>query len=396
MRGGGSVSAEAARGCEDRPAWAGSAGASGSARSWTYLGYGPVGFAFRAEAACSATGLLADVGCSKASRGKMFAHGQVLRGMGCAAAPNRDDSLQSDVPCALGPLVAGARLAAGDVVVIAPLVTREAGPASDAPIDVLYEDEFVLAVDKPAGILVHGDGSDAETLTARVQGYLQRAGSLAVPQALQRLDIETSGVVLFSKVEEFQPLFDALVAGEAGEGPTGPRALFADKPLRKTYLAIVDGAVPWETRACDAPIGRDRHDARRMRVSPTGQPSLTWARRLAVAPDGRHTLLQVELGTGRRHQIRVHLAHLGFPITGDPLYGVSANGVRRGALAASRARRQPGASLGSDLASWESSDLMLHATFEEFIHPLTGAPIRIEAPYPARFACFFPKKPRLR
>ncbi|MBS5477846.1 MAG: RluA family pseudouridine synthase, partial [Coriobacteriia bacterium] len=81
---------------------------------------------------------------------------------------------------------------------------------SGVPVSVLYEDEFVLAVDKPTGVLVHRDGSDAETLTARVQGYLRRLGSPAVPQALQRLDVETSGVVLFSKTEEFQPLFDAL------------------------------------------------------------------------------------------------------------------------------------------------------------------------------------------
>lgn len=407
---------------------------------WAYCGTSAAGFTFRVEgAACSAGELLATIGCSRASRGRMLARGQVVRvGAGGsdalrAAEPKRAQE-GTPGPGALrarrtngrlaaaaagrsgasagraGVLAASSRLAPGDVVAIAPQVTREAGPSSDAFVSVLYEDEFVLAVDKPAGVLVHGDGSDAETLTARVQGYLRRKGSAVVPQALQRLDVETSGVVLFSKVEEFQPLFDALVAGEsvggaeAGASAGGPgraqqrgmrakpvvpggdrasvlagtvlgeasrvgagvdevRAALAAKPLRKTYLAIVRGAVPWEERVCAEPIGRDRHDARRMRVSPTGQPSLTLARCLAVGRDGRHTLLRVELGSGRRHQIRVHLAHLGFPIEGDELYG----GGRPGA---------PG--------------LLLHAACEEFIHPLTRAFVRIEAPYPQRFVTHFP------
>ena len=395
--------------------------ASGAERIWTYEGLELAGFAFRVERPCSAAELLAAIGCSKASRGRMFARGQVIlrrpsRCAGGGVGPAEALACGGGRPerhTADATLAAGSRLAAGDVVVIAPLITREAGPANDAPVSLLYEDEFVLAVDKPAGILVHGDGSDAETLTARVRGYLRRLGSSAVPQALQRLDVETSGVVLFSKTEEFQPLFDALVAGEAGEvsagspavgdagragspscdgwlasasgarkggrgtrredgasqkdcpaAERGPAALLLEKPLRKTYLAVVEGAVPWESHVCDAPIGRDRHDARRMRVSPTGQPSLTWARRLAVSPDGRHTLLQVELGTGRRHQIRVHLASLGFPIAGDALYG-------RGGAAAPR--RYPGAPRGR----------LGQAAREGLAHPPPGAP-HAPGPPPAR------------
>ena len=206
--------------------------------------------------------------------------------------------------------------------------------------------EFILAADKPQGLLVHGDGTGAETLTARVQGHLRRRGSLAVPQALQRLDVDTSGVVLFSKVEEFQGMLDTLVSGHADVSPAGRAGVC------KTYLAVVCGSFGSPTCDCAEPIGRDRHDARRMRVSQTGQPALTHVRRVAIDEGGRsgqggsgrgggsHALLAVTLGTGRRHQIRVHLAHLGHPIVNDPLYGTA-----------------------------ESPDgLMLHAYSESFIH----------------------------
>lgn len=270
-----------------------------------------------------------------------------------------------------------APLAAGDVFSLTPQVTHHAGPTSDAPVTVLYEDWFVLAAEKPQGLLVHGDGSDAETLTACVQGHLARQcapGAAPVAQALQRLDVQTSGIVLFSKLEEFQPLFDRLIAGA-----DGARA-------RKTYLALVAGAFPAGRLTLRDPIGRDRHDARRMRVSATGQAALTEVTRLGVfAPDGRgglepclsaddasrgrapapalgrYSLLEVTLGTGRRHQIRVHLAAHGFPIVNDPLYG--------------RLDRGPLASAG----------LMLHAWRESFVHPVTGEVVSIQTTWPQRF-----------
>lgn len=244
---------------------------------------------------------------------------------------------------------------------------REPGPTSDEPVRILYEDEFILAADKPQGLLVHGDGTGAETLTARVQGHLRRRGSLAVPQALQRLDVDTSGVVLFSKVEEFQGMFDALVSGHADVSPAGRAGVC------KTYLAVVCGSFGSPTRDCAEPIGRDRHDAHRMRVSQTGQPALTHVRRVAIDEGGRfvrggsgrggrsHTLLAVTLGTGRRHQIRVHLAHLGHPIVNDPLYGTV-----------------------------ESPDgLMLHAYSESFVHPITHEQVDIVAGWPERFGAWF-------
>ena len=207
---------------------------------------------------------------------------------------------------------------------------------------VIYEDEVLLACDKPAGVLVHGDGTGARTLTDAVAERLAAKGRAGVrPQAVQRLDVETTGLVLFSLDRASQPALDAQVAGH---------------DMRKRYLAVVSGRFPWAQRDVRAPIGRDRHDARRMRVCRLGQgkPAETRVRRLAVA--GGRSLLLVELGTGRRHQIRVHLASLGFPIAGDALYGGA---------------RSP-------------RGLLLHAWREELDHPVTGERLRLETAWPER------------
>ncbi len=226
-----------------------------------------------------------------------------------------------------------------------------AARAAEAPApDVLYQDSVLLAVNKPAGLLVHGDGTDADTLTSRVQDLLMAQGSTARAQAVQRLDVETTGVVLFSLTEEFQPALDALVAGHE---------------MRKRYLAVVQGRLP--AGPCDAagwlvldgPIARDRHDARRMRVGATGKPSLTRVRERSVRKG--LTLVEAELGSGRRHQIRVHLAHAGCPLLGDTLYG---------------GRRH-------------ADGLMLHAWREELVHPVTGERLVLEAPLPERFERLF-------
>ena len=220
------------------------------------------------------------------------------------------------------------------------------------PLQVLYEDDFIIAVEKPSGLLVHGDGTSADTLTGRVEDYLAEGEGVLSPQAVQRLDVETTGVVLFSKAVEFQGLFDTLVADHA--------------LMEKCYLAVVEGAYPKVHDRINAALARDRHDARRMRVCAPGQgqDALTYVERLAVSPDGGRSLLLVTLGTGRKHQIRVHLASRGFPVVGDMLYG------RRGA---------------------GQAPLMLHAWRESFKHPLTGEGVCIESSGYERFAAYVPQ-----
>lgn len=221
---------------------------------------------------------------------------------------------------------------------------------------VLYVSGTLLAVDKPAGIIVHGDGTGAPTLTGLMAERI-RGGSIpgVSPaqadelQALQRLDRDTSGIVLFSLCKRTQGTYDRLIA---------------ERSISKRYLAIACGKIPWDERSLTWPIGRDRHDARRMRVSKTGKAAHTHAAALdRRRVDGRWlTLLDVQLHTGRKHQIRVHLAHAGFPLLGDALYGAP-----------------------------DPRGLMLHAHELAFADPVSGEPVRIVAPVPARMLELFPR-----
>ena len=195
-------------------------------------------------------------------------------------------------------------------------------------------------------MLVHGDGTGARTLTDELMLWLKDQGFDDSAQELQpvnRLDVETSGIVLFSLNRQTQPLFDALVAGHE---------------CRKRYLALVAGAVSRERFEVNQPLARDRHDARRMRVARGGKPSKTSFVRLS-SERGR-SLLVAELHSGRKHQIRVHLSWAGHPIVGDRLYDGPAS----------------------------KDGLMLHAWKLEFEHPVTGEQIAIETEVPGRFSSF--------
>lgn len=230
----------------------------------------------------------------------------------------------------------------------------------NANIVILYKDDYLLAVDKPAGVIVHDDGCGTKTLTDQVRTLLvdEAAQNAAHDlQALNRLDRDTTGIVLFSLNKETQPAFDALISAHN---------------TSKRYLAICCGIPAWKSKLIDVPLGRDRHDARRMRVSKVGKSAQTRVNvlstrvRSSTAPE--LSLLDIKLLTGRKHQIRVHLASLGLPLLGDELYG---RPVRR-----SGNKRYP---------------LMLHAHSMSFIHPVTHDPLKIEAPIPRRILALFPQ-----
>ena len=239
--------------------------------------------------------------------------------------------------------------------------------------DIIYQDSYILAVNKPAGIIIHSDGTSrageragmcaAETLTDLASVYLESNGCMQQAQdvqALHRLDKDTTGIVLFSLDKETQPLFDELIRS---------------RNVHKTYLAVVKGEFPEGEQDITLPIGRDRHDARRMRVSKTGKPALTHVRRLEVQRRGQSTrsLMLAELGTGRKHQIRVHFSALGFPIVGDGLYGPIARDGLYGRTSPTRT------------AAFMQVPLMLHAYELSFVHPVSGDMLTVRAKLPDGF-----------
>jgi pseudouridine synthase, RluA family len=222
----------------------------------------------------------------------------------------------------------------------------------DIPLSVLYEDEAVLVIDKPAGMVVHpGAGVSEGTL---VNALLHRDPSVAaLPRAgvVHRLDKDTSGVMVVARTLQAQT---ALVEQ------------LSSRQVHRQYLAIVVGAMV-AGGTVDAPIDRHPRDRLRMAVREDGREAVTHYR--LRERFRAHTALECRLETGRTHQIRVHMAHIRFPIVGDPLYG--------GPLKLPRGASEE---LVEALRGFRRQ--ALHAETLEFAHPLSGEPVRCTAPVP--------------
>lgn len=238
-----------------------------------------------------------------------------------------------------------------------------ATPAAEAiPLVVLFEDEHVIVIDKPAGLVVHpAPGNPAGTLVNALIAHcgpsLTGIGGEARPGIVHRLDKDTSGVLVVAKTEAAQR---ALAAA------------FARREPDRSYLALVWG-VPAAEGRIEAPIGRHPVDRKRMAVVPRGKPAATrW--RLVRAFGTAAALIECRLETGRTHQIRVHLAHLGHPVVGDPAYLRRLPAAARGLAPALRAT----------LAGFPRQ--ALHAATLGFRHPITGAALRFTSPLPADMA----------
>lgn len=245
----------------------------------------------------------------------------------------------------------------GEWVLVRPHFHVESNVEAEAlPVAVVYEDRDLYIINKPAGLVVHpGAGNRHGTLQNALLAL--DAGLAAVPRAglVHRLDKDTSGLLLVARrLEVHAKLVD----------------LLAERDIKREYLALVQGALTGGGTV-DAPIGRHRSDRLKMAVRNDGREAVTHYRIERRFP--AHTLLRVELETGRTHQIRVHLAHAGFAIVGDPVYG-------------GRKRLPAGASPALLAALGRFKRQALHATRLSLAHPRTGKPLSAEAPVPADFA----------
>lgn len=218
----------------------------------------------------------------------------------------------------------------------------------DIPLDVVYEDDDVIVVNKPSGLVVHPapghpDGTLVNALLYHCGASLSGVGGALRPGIVHRIDRDTSGLIIAAKNDYAHQFLSAQLA---------------DHTLARTYECIVVGNLREDSGTVDAPIARDSRDRKRMAVVPGGRRAVTHWTALARYPGYTH--VQCRLETGRTHQIRVHMAYLGHPILGDTVYGAK--------------KPVPGL-----------TGQCLHAVGLQFIHPRTKELVSLSCPLPGEF-----------
>lgn len=241
------------------------------------------------------------------------------------------------------------RVANGDSIEVDLPAPPPSEPQAEAiPLDIIYEDDSVIVVNKPRGMVVHPapgnlDGTLVNALLAHCT--LAGGGSLDRPGIVHRLDKGTSGLLVAAKeTQAYMSLVRQL----------------KERTVTRGYVAYAHGAVPDQRWTVDAPMARDPGNRQRMAVVPDGKPAVTHFEAVERKPE--FSWVRAYLVTGRTHQIRVHMAHIGHPIVGDSRYGAPAEPL-----------------LPDDCVA-------LHAYLLEFAHPRTGERMSIEAPLPGDMA----------
>ena len=218
--------------------------------------------------------------------------------------------------------------------------------AQDIPLDVIYEDNDIIVINKPKGMVVHPangnpDGTLVNAIMKICKESLSGIGGEIRPGIVHRLDKDTSGAIIVAKNDKAHiNLSEQLKNHE----------------VKKTYLALVRGIIKENEATINMPIARSKKDRKKMDVDKDGKEAITHFKVLGRFKN-KYTLLQINLETGRTHQIRVHLSHIGYPIIGDEVYSNGKN-------------------------EWNVKGQCLHAWKLEFLHPTTGKKISLEAEIP--------------
>ena len=255
--------------------------------------------------------------------------------------------------------------------------------AEDIPLDVVFEDADLAVVNKPAGMMVHAGAGQSEDIRSRgtlVNALLYRFKALSStggdlrPGIVHRLDKDTSGLIVVAKNDRAHAAL--------GE-------MFSSRQMKKTYTALVQGALERERGTINASVGRDPLRRTRMTAQPnenarTAVSHYEVVRRLATR-FGKFTLVRVRIETGRTHQIRVHMASIGHPVVGDTLYGGAGQLTDQVAAQAAQSRA---ARRKSEPEVLRLGRNFLHAAKLEFAHPVTGKLLQLEAPLPEELEKF--------
>lgn len=215
------------------------------------------------------------------------------------------------------------------------------------PLDIIYEDNDIIVINKPKGMVVHpGNGNHEGTLVNAVLAYakdLSGIGGELRPGIVHRIDKDTSGLIIVAKNDEAHKNLSEEIKNHE---------------VTKIYTCLVRGNISEDDATIDMPIGRDKNDRKKMAVTEDGKKAITHFR--VLKRYGNYTLLRVKIDTGRTHQIRVHMAKIGHPIIGDEVYSNGKN-------------------------EFNVHGQMLHSTYLKFKHPVTGKELELEAPLPQYF-----------
>ncbi|WP_207458612.1 RluA family pseudouridine synthase [Azospirillum sp. SYSU D00513] len=238
--------------------------------------------------------------------------------------------------------------------------------AQDIPLAVVYEDEDVLVIDKPAGLVVHPaagnpDNTLVNALLAHCGDSLSGIGGVRRPGIVHRLDKDTSGLMVVAKNDRAH---------------AGLTEQFADRSLSRTYQALVWGVPSPREGRIEANIGRSSADRKKMAVVTGGGKHAATRYRVLKSFGRSAALIECKLETGRTHQIRVHMTHAGHPLVGDPLYGRGRSSRSGGSFASALPEPQRGELVGFPRQA-------LHATGLSFIHPTRGETMRFTVDLPA-------------